>query len=92
MRTVIAAHAVDLGTFLLAAPLLVNYELGLIGTMYIIGGPLLALAYKSALLSFAVSMARISGRRWLLSVFALVGVIGAAANTWAIWQVRNLFT
>jgi len=85
----IGVQALDLATFLIAAPMLVNYEVGGIGQIYIIGGPLLAIAWKAAVMSVVLYLAIRAGRYQKVVIAALLvaGAVGFAANTIALWQV-----
>lgn len=85
----IGMQAIDLATFLIAAPLLVGYELGGIGQIYVIGGPLLALAWKAAGIALVLLLAQKAGRyrRLVLAILLVAGAVGFAANTYAMWQV-----
>lgn len=92
MRLALGAHALDLLTFLALAPIAVAFgvELGPIGRVYLVGGLLLSVAFKAAGLSFAFSMIRLSGRPRLVGLLAWAGVIGAASNVLALWQLRSV--
>lgn len=84
----IGAQVLDLATFLIAAPHLVDYEVGWIGQMYVTGGPLLAIAWKAAVMAVVLLAAGKAGRyqRFVLLALAAVGAVGFAANTMALWQ------
>lgn len=85
----IGVQALDLVTFLIAAPLLVGYEVGGIGQIYVIGGPLLAIAWKLAVMAVVLLLALRAGKYQQIVVAALLtaGAVGFAANTIALWQI-----
>ena len=92
-----AANAVDLVTFLFLAPLVVSYgvELGPVGSIWTHGGPLLVVAWKTAGLAVAFSLAAgpaVRYRRVILMAASIVGLVGAAMNVNAMVQLRSLFT
>lgn len=95
LALVLVAQGFDLATFLSAAivyPNLVYYELGPIGVVFGVGGLLLSLAYKAAILSFMLIMAHYAKpyRKVIFSAAFLAGAIGALANLYAFLQVTGV--
>jgi hypothetical protein len=92
-RAVVAAHTLDYLSFAVAvtiAPVLLPYEAGFIGAVTGQLGLLGALAWKMAGLSVILALATYvhpRARHLLLATALLVGVIGLAANTYALTQV-----
>ena len=90
------AQVADLVTFSIAVmldPALVSFEVGPIGAIYAVGGPIAAIAFKLAGLAvvfaaLAVYHGRLT-RPVLVGVVAL-GLIGAVANVHALVVARHL--
>jgi hypothetical protein len=96
VRLALVAQLADVATFLVAVliePALVSYEVGPIGIIYALGGPVAATAFKLAGLAVVfAALAIYRGRLTtpiLLAVVAL-GFVGAAANTHALLVARGL--
>jgi hypothetical protein len=96
VRLALLAQLADLVTFSRAVmldPVLVSYEVGPIGAIYAIGGPVAAIAFKLAGLAVVfAALAIYHGRltRPILLGVAALGLIGAAANVHALLVARNL--
>ena len=90
------AQLADLVTFSIAVmldPALVSFEVGPIGAIYAMGGPVAAIAFKLAGLAvvfaaLAIYQGRLT-RPILVGVVAL-GLIGAVANVHAVVVARHL--
>lgn len=90
VRLALAAQLADLGTFLVAViiePGLVSFEIGPIGAIYSLGGPVAATAFKLAGLAVVfAALAIYRGRltRTLLIAVVVLGAMGAVANVRAL--------
>ncbi len=96
IRLTLAAQVADLLTFLLAVaiePDLVSFEVGPIGAIYAVGGPVAATAFKVAGLAVVfAALAVYRGRLTkpiLVAVLAL-GAVGAVANVHALLVAGGL--
>jgi hypothetical protein len=96
LQTALLAQLLDLVTFLVAVvlePRLVAFELGPIGTVYAVAGPVAATAFKlSGLAVVFAALALYRGRltRLLLVAVALLGIVAAAANVYALLLAWSL--
>ena len=92
----LVSQLADTATFLVAVmlePRLVSFELGPIGVVYQLGGPLAATAFKIAGLAVVfAALAVYRGRltRFVLLLVVLLGTVGAAANIHALLVARGL--
>ena len=90
------AQVADLITFSFAVmldPALISFEVGPIGAIYAIGGPVAAIAFKLAGLAVVfAALAIYHGRltRPILVGVVALGVIGAVANVHALLVARHL--
>jgi hypothetical protein len=95
VRLALAAQLADLGTFLVAViiePGLVSFEIGPIGAIYSLSGPVAATAFKLAGLAVIfAALAIYHGRltRPLLIAVVVLGVLGAVANVRALLVVLH---
>jgi len=96
VRLALFAQLADVATFLAAVaiePALVSFEVGPIGVIYALGGPVAATAFKLAGLAVVfAALAIYRGRLTtpiLLAVVAL-GLVGAAANLQALLVARQI--
>ena len=96
IRLALIAQLADLGTFLIAViiePGLVSFELGPIGAIYALGGPVAATAFKLAGLAVVfAALALYHGRltRLILVAVVALGALGAAANVQALLVARQI--
>ena len=96
VRLALVAQLADLVTFLIAVvlePALVSFEVGPIGAIYLLGGPVAATAFKLAGLAIVfAALAIYHGRltRPILLAVAALGFVGAAANVHALLLARHL--
>ncbi len=96
IRLAVVAQLADVATFLLAVvlvPALVSFEIGPIGTIYRLLGPVAATAFKLAGLAVVfAALALYHGRltRPVLVAVVVLGGLGAAANVQALLVARHL--
>lgn len=96
IRLALIAQLADLVSFLLAVviePALVSFEVGPIGAIYALGGPVAATAFKLAGLAVVfAALAIYHGRltRAILLAVAVLGFVGAAANVHALLVARQI--
>ena len=96
VRLALAAQLVDVATFLVAVlmePALVSFEVGPIGIVYALGGPVAATAFKLAGLAVVfAALAIYRGRLTtpILVAVVVLGFVGAAANVHALLVARGL--
>lgn len=96
MRLALVAQLADVGTFLVAVliePALVSFEVGPIGMIYALGGPVAATAFKLAGLAVVfAALAIYRGRLTtpILIAVVVLGLVGAAANVHALLVARHL--
>lgn len=95
VRLALVAQLADLGTFLVAVvlePGLVSFELGPIGAIYSMSGPVAATAFKLAGLAVVfAALAIYHGRltRPILIAVVVLGALGALANVQALLIARH---
>lgn len=92
----VALQVADLASFLLAVrlhPVLLDFEIGIIKTTYLEGGPLAAIAFKLAGIAVILAALAVYGGRWtrlILLATAVVGAVGAYANVTSLAAVSHL--
>jgi hypothetical protein len=96
VRVALIAQIADLVTFVVAVmiePALVSFEVGPIGAIYAVGGPVAAMAFKLAGLAVVfAALAIYHGRltKPILLGVAALGLLGAVANVHALLVARQL--
>ncbi len=96
VRLALVTQLADVATFLVAVliePALVSFEVGPIGMIYALGGPVAATAFKLAgLATVFAALAIYRGRLTtpILIAVVVLGLVGATANVHALLVARHL--